>query len=129
MWNKADFGQAIVFLAEKAGLSQKQLAKALTLHPKTISAWKRGERMPNRRAMQALPSKLKCTQEEIEKVAAFHGEWRQRIASKQSRTAEDVQEPRAEYRTEAEARHLEIGRAVDKLMGLLSLRPPGREGR
>lgn len=127
MWNKADFGQAVVFLAERAGLSQKQLAKALKLHPKTISAWNKGERMPNRSAMQVLPATLRCTLAEIETVAAFHGEWRQKMASRRSRTAEDVKEPRDEYR--AEERHLEIGRAVDQLFDLLSSRLLGQEER
>ncbi|HVR08371.1 MAG TPA: helix-turn-helix domain-containing protein [Thermoanaerobaculia bacterium] len=125
MRNKADFGPAIVFLAERAGLSQKQLAKALKLHPGTISAWQRGKRLPNRRAMQALPGTLRCTDAEIDKVAAFHGEWRQKMASKQGRTAEDVKETRAEYQApesqaKAEARHLEIGRVFDRLVELLS---------
>jgi transcriptional regulator with XRE-family HTH domain len=122
MRNKADFGPAVVFLAEKAGLSQKQLAKAVKVHPKTVSAWKRGERMPNRSAMQALPSTLGCTMTEIETVAAFQGEWRQKMTGRQGR---DVQEPRPEYRADADARHLEIGRTLDKLVDLLSPRPPG----
>jgi len=113
-----------VFLADRAGLSQKQLAKALKLHPGTISAWQRGKRLPNRRAMQALPGTLRCTEAEIETVAAVFGEWRRKMASKQGRTAEDLQETRAEYQApqyhaKAEARHLELGRALDKLAKLL----------
>jgi transcriptional regulator with XRE-family HTH domain len=77
MWSNADFGQALIFIAEKIKLNQKQLASALKVKPKTVSTWKRGARRPNPSARQALPSVLKCTMAQIEEVAAYHAMWRQ----------------------------------------------------
>jgi transcriptional regulator with XRE-family HTH domain len=91
MSDKADFGQAIVFLAEKAGLSQKTLAKALKVTPKTVSAWNKGRRRPNRNAMQLLPGALGCSMEEILTVAAYHAEWRQKLRHRKQ-DAGDVKE-------------------------------------
>ena len=61
MRSQADFGHAIVFLNDMAGRTQKQLANALKVKPKTISDWKAGKRKPNRSAMQALPGELGST--------------------------------------------------------------------
>jgi DNA-binding transcriptional regulator YiaG len=61
MRSNADFGQAIVFIADKARLSQKKLARALELTPQAVSAWNTGKRGPNPGAMKKLPEILGCT--------------------------------------------------------------------
>ena len=136
MWSKADFGQAIVFIADKIGLNQKQLASALKLEPKTVSAWKRGDRSPYPRAMKALPGVLTCSMAEIEEVAAYHAMWRQRMKRK------GIQAPAAGLRKNSwaeaihetdygvgEDREREIGRLVGRLFYLLQSDFNGRPGR
>jgi transcriptional regulator with XRE-family HTH domain len=121
MWSKADFGQAIVFIAEKLGLNQKKLASALHVKPKTISAWKRGDRRPNRGAMQALPDQLRCTMAELESIAAYHSLWRGEMEGRKSRRAtgaarqvpaDMISEPPAEYHLDDEDWERRFGRAV-----------------
>ena len=92
MSDKADFGQAVVFLADKAGLSQKTLARILEVTDKTVSAWKMGRRRPNRLSMQLLPDALGCSMEEILEVAAYHAEWRQKLRHRRNRAGE-IKEP------------------------------------
>ncbi len=121
MWSKADFGQAIVFIAEKLGLNQKKLASALHVKPKTISAWKRGDRRPNRGAMQALPDQLKCTMAELESIAAYHSLWRDEMKGRKGRRAEGttrqvpadmISEPSVEFHLDDEDWERRFGRAV-----------------
>jgi transcriptional regulator with XRE-family HTH domain len=82
MRRKADLGEAVVFIAEKADLSQKTLAQALELKAGTVSDWKRKGRNPNPKALRRLPEVLGCTMSEIEEVAAYFSKWRDRMKSR-----------------------------------------------
>jgi transcriptional regulator with XRE-family HTH domain len=112
---KADFGQAVVFIAEKARLTQKTLAKALHVAPNTVSAWKGGTRRPNPRAMRLLPEVLGCSMAEIEEVAAFFRKWRKRMEPQPETIAED---PLRTYQFNAD-RVRKIGQIVVSLFSEL----------
>jgi transcriptional regulator with XRE-family HTH domain len=119
MRDKADLGQAIVFIADMAELSQKRLAKALNVSAKTISAWKTGQRKPNPGAMQNLPKVLGVTMAEIEAVAAFHGEWRQKMKGRRERAADVVGEVPVGLPLQGEDVEREIVRTFVRLVSLV----------
>jgi transcriptional regulator with XRE-family HTH domain len=76
MWNKADFGRAVVFIGAHAGMDQKRLAQALGVEPKAVTNWKKGTSSPQPSTMRQLPVVLRCTMAEIEEVAEVFRQWR-----------------------------------------------------
>jgi transcriptional regulator with XRE-family HTH domain len=86
MHSTADFGQAVVFLADKAGMNQKQLASALEVSYQTVTNWKGGQE-PMAHTVQKLPAALGCTLAEIEEVAAYHHEWREILKDRKRQAA------------------------------------------
>ena len=113
---KADLGKAVVFLADRMGLSQKQLAALIRVSSKTISAWCNGERRPRPANMESVLRVLRCSRETVDDVAAYHSLWRSRMKQKADSVAE---KPTATHPAGDELA-LEIGRAFLLVRGLLS---------
>lgn len=53
---------------KQAGLTQEQLAKALTIDRSTVAKWESGESMPRAQLLPKLAEILKCTIDEIFKA-------------------------------------------------------------
>jgi transcriptional regulator with XRE-family HTH domain len=118
MWRSADLGQAIVFLAEKAGLSQSELAAASGVSDKTISAWSNGRRMPSQQALGKVVHALRCTRDDVEEVAEFHRKWRLRM-EQPGKTAPSIGNARAAHPSSEDEHFRAIGRSVRELWDLL----------
>jgi transcriptional regulator with XRE-family HTH domain len=90
---KADIGKAIVFLADRQGMSQTQLACKAGISEKTISDWSRGMTSPSPRARKAVLQALDCSWQDVEEVMTFFLIWRV-----------DLRQPRAAKRRDGDAR-------------------------
>ena len=118
MWRSADLGQAIVFLAEKAGLSQSELAAASGVSDKTISAWSNGRRTPSQQALGKVVHALHCTHDDVEEVAEFHRKWRLRM-KQPGKTAPSIGNAQAAHPSSEDEHSRAIGRRVQELWDLL----------
>ena len=85
---KADVGKAIVFLADRQGMKQSELAKKARVSDKAISGWCMGLTSPSRGPLQAVLQALDCTWQDVEEVMAFHLLWRLKL--QQRREAKQV---------------------------------------
>jgi transcriptional regulator with XRE-family HTH domain len=137
---KADLGKAIVFLADRSGLSQSDLAKKASMSSKAISGWSGGKSSPSSRAMEAVLAALKCTEDEVEAATAIHREWRLKLRQRTDSNLEIKEAPGSEGSPGSrgafgfpglhgsspaeDERHREVGRTVEWLLHLLLLALP-----
>jgi len=110
-----------LYLAKMARLSQKVLAAASGVNEKTISAWKSG-RKPSARSMAKVLKVLRCTPEDIEEVAAYHRQWRERLRQT-NELGSSIEEITGAGRPYREDIARDIGHHFMQLMGLLSRAP------
>ena len=111
MYSTKDFGQAVAFLADKAGKNQKQLAGELGITDQTVTNWKRGQD-PMTRNVDKLPAILGCSMAEIEEVATYHYLWRERMKTRraQAQASEVADGPSAQHQVSIEQMEQEIVR-------------------
>jgi transcriptional regulator with XRE-family HTH domain len=119
MRSDADLGEAIVFIAKMAGLSQHELAVAVGVHDQTISGWKKGRSRPSPQVMESVVRALHRSKADIEYVATFFGDLRHEIEDA-CKTASSVAETPAGSRSFADERDRELGRALMLLLDLLA---------
>jgi len=136
---KADLGKAIVFLADRSGLKQSELATLAGMSPKAVSSWSRGKSSPGRRAMEAVLTALNCTEDDVEAATTMFREWRlkmHRQAASNLEIKETPGSPRApasrgasglpssgEPSSSDDEHDREVGRTARKLFHLLALAP------
>jgi len=145
---KADVGKAIVFLADRCGMSQSQLAKKAGVSPKAISDWSHGKRSPSPQPLAAVLEALGCTQQVLDEVTDIFSWWRikmQSLASSEikeapvpsdsDRPSSDSSLPNPSRRPRApiptsfstssadDEHHREVGRTVVRLYHLLAPAP------
>jgi transcriptional regulator with XRE-family HTH domain len=143
---KADIGKAIVFLADRQGMSQTQLACKAGMSEKTISDWSRGMTSPSPRARKAVLQALDCSWQDVEEVMTFFFHWRLELRQPRAAKRRDgdarVERPSRPARFPGSSgsaassgrtssadddRFREIGHVLMKLCDLLAP-PPGRKG-
>lgn len=54
------FGEALLFLIRRKGISQKDLANALGVRPSTVSGWVRKKEIPRETALDKLANYFNC---------------------------------------------------------------------
>ncbi|HLX07932.1 MAG TPA: helix-turn-helix transcriptional regulator [Thermoanaerobaculia bacterium] len=102
-----------MFLADRQGFSQRDLAAKAKLNSNTISDWCMGKTSPDRRSMDSVLRVLGCTEQVVEEATAIFREWRLRPVA-----AALVEEGPGRYAA-ADDIHRELGRIVARLVDLI----------
>jgi transcriptional regulator with XRE-family HTH domain len=149
---KADVGKAIVFLADRCGMSQAQLAKKAGVSPKAITDWKHGKSSPSPQPLAAVLKALGCTQDVLDQATDLFNWWRIKMQFPVDPTFEIMEapgspdsigpigpSPRGRHLSPApsglpassavDEHHREVGRTVERLYHLLSPRPDSKSRR
>ena len=114
---KSDRGKAIVFLADREGFSQRELAAKAGLTSNTISDWCTGKTSPDRRSMDNVLRVLGCTEQVVDEATAIFREWRLRMRGKVAAVL--VEEGPGRYAA-ADDIQRDLGRTVIRFIDLLA---------